>query len=100
LRKSLLIMTAITGLAAVTAYAQEAPLPAIPKGSWELLTTTQPYPHLWGVFPTSDACAAGQKQLHMTAVNSLASMRGVTPDEFTDSVNRLHSLEAANCVQN
>jgi hypothetical protein len=31
--------------------------------------------------------------------NALASMRGVTPDEFTDAVNKLHALEAANCVQ-
>jgi len=29
----------------------------------------------------------------------LSSMRGVTRDEFSDAVNKLNALDAANCVQ-
>ena len=83
---------------AMTARAQDAAPPAVPKGSWGLLSAAKPYPRLWGVYPSSEACIAGQKQLHIQAMTRLSSMRGVTPDAFTDAVNQLHALDAANCV--
>lgn len=95
--KLLLPALALTACLSTPSHAQTAPV--IPKGSWGLLTATQPTPQLWGVFSTATACAAGQNQIDMTMKNKLAAMRGVTPDEFTDAVNKLHALEAANCVQ-
>ncbi len=84
---------------AMAAQAQDAVPPSVPKGSWGLLTAAKPYPQLWGVYPSSEACIAGQKQLHMQAMTRISSMRGVTPDEFSDAVNQLHALDAANCVK-
>ncbi len=97
MRKFFLATLALITCLASASHAQTPP--AIPKGSWGLLTTEQPQPKLWGVFPTSDACVAAQNQTDVRMKNALASMRGVTPDEFTDAVNKLHALEAANCVQ-
>jgi hypothetical protein len=84
---------------AMTAKAQDAAPPVVPKGSWGLLTAAKPYPRVWGVYPSSQACIAGQKQLHLQAMARLSSMRGVTPDEFSDAVNNLNALDAANCVK-